>query len=395
MARRRGQRKGNLVKKGPSWMLRWWEDVRDADGALARRRFSKVIAPAKGPAALTRREAERLPWDEVLGKLDRVSVRPSSLATIAEFVEGKFEPEWIWSLKPGGQKHYRHILNRHVLPEIGNLRLREVMVEDIQALIRGKADSLSVQSLVHIKNAVSVVFRHAKACGFYVGENPAHNVRMPRMQRRRLHALSPGQARSVLAMLGTPIREAALLAMTTSLNVAEIFGLRWRRVNLSDSVIIVDGEAIMPFSIAVRENYYDRQFTSLKSGSRRRDVPVPEVLVGALAAIKVQARFSSPDDPVFASSRGTPLDANNVRTRVFKKIRSELGLPELGWHTFRRTAATLAEVSDMVLSDRIAMLGHARADMTMHYTISDLERRRGTVNKIAEDLTDHRSPSIN
>ena len=175
--------------------------------------------------------------------------------------------------------------------------------------------------------------------------------------------------------------------MTTSLNVAEVFGLRWKRVNLTDSVVIADGEAIGLFSIAVRENYYERQYTSLKAGSRRRDVPIPEVLLGALASIKARTRFCGPDDPVFASSRGTPLDANNIRTRTFSKIREKLDLPELGWHTFRRTAATLAEASDMQLSDRIAMLGHARADMTMHYTMSDLERRRLSVDKIAAELS--------
>jgi hypothetical protein len=106
MARRRGQKNGHLYKKGPSWILRWREDVRTASGDLQRGRFSRTIGPATGPDKLTRKEAERQAWSEVLEKLDNVTIHPQSLATVKEFVSAKFEPEWIWALKPAGKKHY-------------------------------------------------------------------------------------------------------------------------------------------------------------------------------------------------------------------------------------------------------------------------------------------------
>src|ERR1700737_3663036 len=99
MARKRGQREGYLYKKGPSWILRWREDVRPPRGQLQRGRFSRTIGPATGPEKLTRKEAERQAWSEVLEKLDNVTIHPQSLATVKQFVTTKFEPEWIWALK--------------------------------------------------------------------------------------------------------------------------------------------------------------------------------------------------------------------------------------------------------------------------------------------------------
>jgi len=49
---------------------------------------------------------------------------------------------------------------------------------------------------------------------------------------RERHALTVDQAKQVLRVLKPPYRQMALLSMTTSMNLAELCGLRWKRVNL-------------------------------------------------------------------------------------------------------------------------------------------------------------------
>ena len=93
MARRRGQRKGYLVKCGPSWIGQWREDFRDEDGSITRRKVAATIAPAKGPGAVSKRQAQRIFWDTVLSKLDTFSTRPQTMATLAEFIRLNYEPE--------------------------------------------------------------------------------------------------------------------------------------------------------------------------------------------------------------------------------------------------------------------------------------------------------------
>ena len=41
----------------------------------------------------------------------------------------------------------------------------------------------------------------------------------------------------------------------------------------------------------------------------------------------------------------------------------------------------------MSQSDRMAMMGHDSAAMTMHYTVEDLDRRRRVLEQIAQRLT--------
>jgi integrase len=73
--------------------------------------------------------------------------------------------------------------------------------------------------------------------------------------------------------------------------------------------------------------------------------------------------------------------------RVIKPVATKLRMPWLGWHTFRHTHSTLAEELQMALSDRQAQMGHSDYRMTLHYIHSDMERRRRTLDVMANRLT--------
>ncbi len=64
----------------------------------------------------------------------------------------------------------------------------------------------------------------------------------------------------------------------------------------------------------------------------------------------------------------------------------KLELPWLGWHVFRHTHATFGELIGMALSDRQAQMGHSDVRMTLHYTHSDLNRRRQSIEELTARL---------
>jgi integrase len=83
------------------------------------------------------------------------------------------------------------------------------------------------------------------------------------------------------------------------------------------------------------------------------------------------------------------VDAHNLFNRVLKPIGTKLGMPWIGWHSFRHTLATwIRQDKETSPSDQMAMLGHSDIRMTMHYGEQDLERRRGVVSRIAERLAE-------
>ena len=293
----------------------------------------------------------------------------------------------IWALKHAGKKHYEYILSKHVVPALGDVRLRDVDTDRVQALVKHKIESgYSVQTAVHIRNAISAVFNHAKLKRAYTGDNPAQGVRMPEMSRKEAHALSFQMGRDLLSILPPTARTMALLSMTTSLNVAEMLALRWKRVNLTDDIAIVGAEVMNAWSLAVRENCYRGQFGSVKAKSRRRDVPLSRSVVSALLELKSASKHSGPEDLVFVTRNGTPLSERNLLRRALKPAGVKLGIPWLSWHVFRHTHATLGEQIGMALSDRQAQMGHGDVRMTMHYTHSDMDRRRRSIETMTDRL---------
>lgn len=406
MARTRSQRLGHLYIKGPSWLLRWREDVRDADGNILRARFTRVICSTvdRDGNKITKPMARRIAWDQILGKLDRASMHPQTLATVEEFIRAKFEPQWVWSLKPGGKKHYGTAgepgnknkpatgVIKEIIRAIGKLPLRSVTTEVVGAAIRRRLehDNVSTQTATHLRNGISAVFRHAQALNFFQGENPAHAVRMPEMKRKPQKALNIDQARAVLAALPRrrpPVFEMAYVSISCSLNVAEMIGLRNKYVNLTDEFTIVDGEAVPPRCLFVRENNYRGQTSSPKTKGRVRAVPLSAAVCEQVTQVRAVNVRSGPDDYVFQNTEGGALSETNLARRVLGPIGKQLKLPfNLSWHVFRHTHATLAEILSLPLSDRQANMGHASGKMTLHYTASDIDRRRQGIESISQLL---------
>jgi len=427
MARRRLQKNGHLYKENGWWKLRWREDVVAADGTVRRARMSTVIARCEGPGALTQRKAQREAYDRVLSKVNQAELVPQSLMKLKDFVEKRFTPEHVLSLKPGGQVHYRVNLP-HVIKDLGELSLREVKPHHVQQLClallnktytvgkdrqrrikdpetgqykvviekRAREMPYSVQTALHLKNVASAIFEHAKAVGMYSGENPAEHVRLPEIRRKDKHALTLDQMNLLLQTLPTPARELAYLAVLTSMNIAELCGLQWKQVNLSEAWTIVDGESLPPMAIAVRRQWSTRKiegqkggaYHTLKAGSRRRNLPVDPEMAKVLRMVAARAKFAGPEDPVFASTSGRPVDTHNLFNRVLKPTGIKLGMPWLGWHTFRHTHATWIRQHAASPADQMAMLGHADIRMTMHYGHEDLARRRLMIEKLSAQLVE-------
>src|SRR5260370_15178394 len=233
LARRRLQQKGDLFNQGGMWKLRWHEDKIGSDGERMRGWSRAVhIGPSAGAGKLTEKEARRLGWENFLSKLDAGVCAPHSAVTLGNFVEQRFLPDHVALLKRSGRSHYESML-KHVLPALEKLRLKDATAADIQKLASSMlGQSYSVQTVKHVRTTVSAIFTHAKRLGWHTGDNPAKLVRLPAMVRRGSHALSLHQSFSALASLQSPAPSMVLLACFTSMNIAAICGLQWKRANL-------------------------------------------------------------------------------------------------------------------------------------------------------------------
>jgi len=437
MGRRRLQQKGDLRKIGGWWRGRWREDqiLEDGSSFYGWSRF-RDVGPATGENKMTRKEAERAFWDNYLSRLDENMRTPQSVLTVAKFVERRFKPESVMMMKPAGRIHYTTMLP-HVLegipverrsfkgtkkgqelPEIarvfgiGKKRMRDVGHEDVQRLVsEALRRGYSVQTARHIKTCASAIFTFAEEIRWFSGRNPAKFVKLPEMTRKEVRVLSFDELKALLAILKPMARAMVLCASLTSMNIAEVCGLRWKRVNLTDEPIIMDGESLPPRCVAVREQWYRAAFGTVKAKSRRRNLPLPKLLVDALRELyagvewndarskgRPKADFANtagsnparqqptPEDPVFVGREGKPRDQSAMLKRQVRPAAAKIGAPTLGWHDLRRTFATLADELGMTMGERQALMGHARAAQTMAYTHTSGDQARAALERMGEKI---------
>jgi Site-specific recombinase XerC len=374
---------GQYYVAGRWWKVRWWEKETGLDGQVRKVRRHAIVGPATGPERLSKKEAQRLGWNNIMRFVNASATGPSTAAmTVRQYVEKFFLPNYVYSgaLKPAGIHHYEYSLGK-LLDKFGDWMLKDLKKDPIQTFIRELGQKHAPQTVTHVRNVFKTVIDQAAGDGFFVGDNPVKKVRLPKPAHKERTALTWDQAAEAVEQLRTPIKEMVLFALLTSLNVAEICGLQWKHINLSDEWI----NGLPPWSFTVERQYYRGHFGTTKTRSRARKQPVPAVLIPLLQEWKKVTKFCEPEDTVFCSSTGNPIIAENVNKREFRRLSKKLGV-RVTWHVFRHTCATLAEEAGMLESDRVALLGHSNVLMTHHYTHSNLERRREVIDRMAERI---------
>jgi len=291
---------------------------------------------------------------------------PSSSPFLADFVEQRFIPEHVAIKSSTGRSYFRTILNHVLAPErvgrafavvsgkpnnklesipgwpyIDSRRLCDIDAEMIQNLTTtALAHGYSTQTATHIRNVIRAIFAHAKLTGCYAGTNPATLVTVPAVTRREPHTLSLAQLKPVIEAMRYPEEEIALFELLTEMNLAQICGLQWKYLNLSNVGKLLEGEFVPPKTIAVRKQSCRGEFGDVMA-VRRRLVRVPDLLCSILRDLRTRKKFVAPDDFVLVSRNGTPINAENIVARRLKSIGGSLEMPWLSWWVFHRTGINL------------------------------------------------------
>ena len=323
--------------------------------------------------------------------------------TVAEFIERRFVPEYVASMRSAGHDYFQAML-KHVLgpeqvdrafggdkeksksklraipgwPYLNAQRLCDVHPDHIQQIITAALDNgYSIQTVTHIRNVIRKIFSHARDASCFHGENPATRVVLPHMARKQSHILTSEQLRQAIHNMRYPEKDVALLSILTDMNVAEIFGLEWKYVNPSEMGRLVDGEWIPPHVIAVRNLSYRNQIR-LVTGSRKRDIPISDLVHRILQNIKARKQSAPKNGFVFSSRKGTPINQDNVAARRLKLIGKQLGMPWLSWNVFHRTSARLTPESHKQLhaelKNWLSSCGPSLANRTPPERLSRVDR---------------------
>jgi integrase len=272
-------------------------------------------------------------------------------------------------LAPSTRESYTRAIEKHAIPYFRGQRLKDLRRQDIEGFARHMQQAGVKPSSVnkHLQ-AVKALLGTAAIHGD-IPASPAAGIRRKAdHSARKVKVMTRAQLGVVLAALPVEWQPFFTFLGQTGLRISEATGLLWENVDLGTHA-----------HVKVRRQFYKGTERELKTAHSIRDVPLAPGMRDTLLALRGR-RYAGPLAPVWATTRGTPLDAHNLRARVLRPTVAELGLPWIGFHTFRHTCASLLFAGGKDVKQVQEWLGHGDPGFTLRCYVHLMDEGLGSAD---------------
>ncbi|MBI3947268.1 MAG: site-specific integrase [Armatimonadetes bacterium] len=389
--RRRDAGEGSIFYLGSK--ERWVAEINLPDGKTKRH-----MAHAKGKGAAGKREVQEWLREAVRAAQDGTLVTGPQ-QTLASYLQ-----HWLTHVCEPSVKYktfitYRYLLNVHVFPELGNVRLDRITPQHVQALkakmlketkpakprdakqpvpaptAPGETPTteqpaeelrLSPRTVLHTLRVLHRALREAVRQGL-LARNPCDLVTMPRASKPQVPTLDEEQVvRFLRAVRQDPLEALYVLAVTTGLREGELLALRWQDIDMAGRALQVR-----------RTVWYCKEkgfvYTEPKSASSRRRVELTDIAKAALerhrerqaAQRHLVGEVWEENDLVICNAIGGPLKVDDFYRSSYKKLLAANMLPDITFHALRHTVATQLLIQGEHPRIVQEMLGHSTIAITM------------------------------
>jgi len=345
----RKNKKGKII----SYRASYWAQT--ASGPI--RRYVSGKTKTEALLALRKATAER----------DSGLVFEVENITLAEYLDRWLNgPVKTKNLKPITYEQYQRQVRVHIVPSLGQVKLRSLNPELVQDLYDSKiAAGLKPASVRYIHTVLHNALEHAHKRRL-IPENVASKTDPPKVRPPEIQPLDAEQTRKLLDAAHTePQGSLYVVAVTSGLRIGELLALRWTDVDLE--------QGVMRVSRTLSRAKGGPRFTTPKNG-KGRPVTLTREAIEALRSHRkdqneVRLKLGTlweDNDLIFASEMGRSLTRDFVDRRSYKPLLKRAGLPEKRLHDLRHTCATLLLGQGVHPTLVQKLLGHASVVMTLN-----------------------------
>ena len=282
--------------------------------------------------------------------------------------------------------NYRHAVDKHIMPELGEFQLGELTQEVMQETVMrwleaGRCDGrggLSDKTVRRLLGIVKLSLRAAARTGDYVMQD--FDIRFPPPQEAPKLQVLTREEQALLTqhsyLYMNTKNLGILIALHTGLRIGELCGLQWGDIDLEERTLTVRRTVQR---IYCREQAAQTGHTELLTGTPKtrssvRTVPISTLLYPVL-------RRMDPGDPeaYVLTGRRKGTEPRTYRD-YFHRLTERLGLPRIHFHGLRHTFATRLIEAGADYKTVSQLLGHASVNITLNlYVHPQMEQKRRAV----------------
>ena len=257
------------------------------------------------------------------------------------------------------QDQYEHIVNFHIAPEIGHLKLSSVKPAHIVALMNKhaeKSESLVKKIMITLRGIFETAIDN-DLCA----KNPAKNVKAEGVKSKGREVFTDRE----LAVIEnfclserSNISDALITLLYTGLRREELLGLMWGDIDFANGQLQVS-------RCVVIENKAKKIKHELKSETSRRTIPMLPMVARILESKPRECEFVFPaKGSEYQSPDGFSTTYGRLLKRINRRGAEEDRIRELSPHCCRHTFATRLSNKGVDIKMIQSILGHADISMT-------------------------------
>lgn len=282
---------------------------------------------------------------------------------------------------------YADTVRLHVAPYLGERELGELTGIALQRYVVGLSErgnkksgqGLSPSTVNGIVTLVQRSLRCAVSAGM-ASTQAANEIRRPKMFPKKTACFTFSEQKKIERYIlqgKKSVLYGILFCFYSGLRIGELLALTWEDIDF--------GRRILTVKKTCRDTYvggkYVKAFSTPKTASSAREIPLPERLLSLLNGIRRNGRGK------FVVSRGGEGVSVRSYQKTFELLLRKLNIPRRGFHAIRHTFATRALEVGMDVKTLSEILGHKNSAITLNcYAHSFLEHKSAMMAKMSRAL---------
>lgn len=293
------------------------------------------------------------------------------------------------TLKESSISRYRTVLEKHLLPEFGDIKVSNISRNDVanfsaRLLSCGSKNGTSlapktVSSIQSVMKNVMDYVRHVKCIpvidfnGLTVKQS-THTLRVFSLCEQK-------NLNNYLLKDITLTKLGILLCLYTGIRIGELCALKWKDISFTEQKLCI--KRTMQRIQKPDGNGHKTQviITTPKSDSSIRDIPLPDGIIHILNEMK------QPNDSFFLTGLEKVYVEPRTMENRFNRVIEACGIKNATMHTCRHTFATRAVELGFDIKTLSEILGHANVSITMNrYVHPSMALKKENMDKFSSIL---------
>jgi integrase len=252
------------------------------------------------------------------------------------------------------QQNYRLLMGRHIQPKWGLFLISKIRPFEVETWL--KELDYSPETKRHVKSMLFRLFECAMKRGWLEAQrNPMSLVRVKGRNRVvEKVVLTPEQMAIVRQNLKDPILLMSELACYLGLRICEVLGLMWEDFDPAAK------------TLSIRRSAVDGYVADVKTEASRDVIPLSGEFISFILRWRRIAPLSAEGWMFPSIVTGRPYHAGILLRRHLAPLAPKVGVPRLGWHTFRHTFRSWLDAVGTAVGVQQKMMRHADVATTMN-----------------------------